>query len=354
MPCQLRIFVLGALRLERPDGTPIAFPGAKAGAALACLSAAPAQRMARSQLVDLLWSDLPSTSAARHALRQCLLRLRAALGPAADGIGADADDLWLEQDLVEIDLVALRHALGTEGGDEVRQLSDAVGQGFCCGLEIGGDAFEDWLRQQRLEADRLCAVLHERAAEAFAARGQMDQAIGAAQRRVAVGIYDEAAHAALISLNMRAGRRHAAVAARDACITLFRRDLDLVPQAHLDQAMQTPIAAPISRHAQASDPALPFLPVPRRARPKASLSVALAALAALLLIDAPAQAPAPVASDRADPSAMVAWISAAAAKSPAVAAGGLSTVLSDEARRDGIRTMLEGDVKHAMLYPVGC
>lgn len=353
MPGQLRIFVLGATRFEFSDGTPLAFPGPKAAAVLACLAASPSLRAARSDLVGLLWGDSRSTPAARHALRQCLLRLRAGLGEAADLLGADAESVWLEADCVRIDLVEARQALQDHDMRRIRDFSASIGATFCDGLEVKTREFEDWMRQQRPEAERLCALLHDRASAALADAGRLDEALLAAHRRVAVEPYEESAHAALVSLYLRAGRRQAAVQARDACIALFRRDLDIEPGIALPPA-QTPKADPPRFSPEG-------LPAPALARPQPGAAIRaglLGVFAAAFLIhggaDETRRAPKAEAGSTAT---MTPWITAGAAKAvPRGRSGGAVQGQGDPdgARQAAVRKMLEGDANYAMLYPVGC
>ncbi|MBU3031838.1 AfsR/SARP family transcriptional regulator [Paracoccus marinaquae] len=354
MPSQLRIFVLGAARFERSDGMALAFPGPKAAAVLACLAASPSLRMARTELVGLLWGDLSSTSAARHALRQCLLRLRGALGDAADLLGADAESLWLEESRVEIDLMAVRAALKDRDGPRIRDLSASVGGTFCDGLEVKAPEFEDWLRQRRSDAERLCALLHDRAAAELAAVGRMTEALEAAHRRVAVEPYEETAHAALFALCLRAGRRQAAVRARDACIELFRRDLDIRPGVESWPSLTPLVDQP--RLPATIPPSRLYATMPRGNLIRAGL-LGVFAIAFLL----PGSPEAPLGVPEADVTAapaMQPWITAASAKAMRqVGTGGAARedeADADMVSRTAVRKMLEGDTDYAMLYPVGC
>ncbi|MFQ8433480.1 AfsR/SARP family transcriptional regulator, partial [Amaricoccus sp. W119] len=117
-----RISLLGEPRLTDPDGLVLATPGPKAMALLACLASAPGMRLSRSALVELLWADARSTSAARHALRQCLVRLRAHMGAAGRALAADDGAVWLEPDLVAVDL----EMLAASTRDEVVATSLAI------------------------------------------------------------------------------------------------------------------------------------------------------------------------------------------------------------------------------------
>ena len=348
LSCQLRISLLGTPRFELADGRPVTGLGPKAVAVLACLAVQPGQRLGRSDLVGLIWADLTSSSAARHALRQCLLRLRVALGPGAVALGADGDALWLESGRFRSDLYEVRQALAGKDDAWLCDLSPRVSGEFCAGLEAKSAVFEDWLRQQRQVADGLCAQLHARAAMICAAAGALPQAIDAAHRRLSVEPYEEAAHAALIALLIQAGRRQAAVDAREACMALFKRDLGVLPGPLVQQA---PLADPVP----AALPEVIARPARRLSggsRGAIAASVLAALTASFLMQHGPDVADPVAAVDRPAAPAPQAWITAAATKQapePGSAAAG-----QDAALRLSIGKMLEGDVNHAMLYPVGC
>lgn len=323
------------------------FPGPKAAALLICLAAAPSCRVARGALVRLLWADLDSTSSARHALRQCLLRLRGSLGAAADVIGADPEMIWLDRESVQIDLVAVRQAIRDGDAARICDLSASTGGVFCDGLDLTAHEWEDWVRSERQKAERLCAALHQMASAELAVQGRTDEALAAANRRVRAEPYEEAAHAALVALNMQSGRRQAAVQARVACIELFRRDLGVVPGESLRSAMR-----PVD-----SVRSLPVTAVPARqqARPRANVAV-YASLAAAMIVATLSQR----GLDHADPGraddpsyVMQPWITAAAAKASSSEGQDRSSERLEGLQSD-VRKMLEGDTNYAMLYPVGC
>lgn len=346
--------MLGAPRFERADGASVSGLGPKAISVLACLVSASTQRMGRSDLVGLIWADLSSSPAARHALRQCLLRMRIALGPAAVALGADGDSLWLEPGRWCSDLGEIRQALADDDPARLGKLSAAVeGGGFCAGLDANGGPFEHWLRQRRHEADELCAQLHARAATVLLAQGATQQAIDAAYRRLAIQPYDEGAHADLIALLMQAGRRQAAVDARNACMELFDRDLGICPDPMVQRALATAPAKSVLRQQFRPDARWQ-----RRSGRAAAIALVLASLTSGLLmragpdrIAADADAPMATAEQSPDP-APQAWITAASVRQ--MPASGATPAVADDDLRRSIGKMLEGDRDHARLYPVGC
>lgn len=347
----LRLSLLGEPCLTTSGGRVLARPGPKGLALLACLATAPDLRMGRATLADLLWSDAPSTSAARHALRQCLVRLRAQLGDAAGVLVADDDSVWLDPDLVSLDIIDARTALQSGACDAIAALSRTIGGRFCAGLDLGLAGFEAWLRDRQREYDQLCADLHGMAAATLAEDGDGAAAIAAARRRLAVEPFQDDAHAALIALCIGFGRRQEAAAAHAACHDLFRRELGAAPASQVDEALRTA--------ARAHHAALPLRlrPAPDARRPVfGAFAAGLAAAAALF------QLLGPWSGDQASEPArnqMSIWVSAAEAGSAQAAtfpdpAANPPKERANDQSQTAMRRMLEGDTDYAMLYPAGC
>lgn len=347
--------VLGEPCLTTPGGRVRARPGPKGWALLACLAMAPDLRMGRAALAALLWSDAMSTSAARHALRQCLLRLKAQLGPAAQVLGADDDAVWLDRSRVSVDVIEVQAALraGTPGA--LVAASRATGGRFCAGLDVGLAEFEDWLRDRQRDCDRLCADLHGKAAAILAERGDGDGAIAAARRRLECEPYQDDAHAALIALCIRFGRRQEATLAHAACHQLYRKDLCVPPAPEVDDALRLPV--PASR-ALAARP----LPVGSGSGSRSGLpalrafAAGVAAAAVLFQVTGPWR-PDQTATPRSGE--MSIWVGPApanAAQGAAFgnAAAGSSGKGANDHSQIAIRRMLDGDTEYAMLYPAGC
>lgn len=351
----LHLSLLGEPRLTAPCGRVLAMPGPKAMAVLASLASADGMRMSRAAMAGRVWGDAASSPAARHALRQCLVRLRGQLGDAARILGADDGAVWLEADLVAVDLDEIRDAMQAGDATAIVAQSGAVRGRFCAGLDIGAPDFDVWLRARQGEHDRLCAELHGRAAAILAERDG-EAAVAAARRRIEAEPFQDDAHAALIALLCAQGRRQAAADAHEACHLLFRDELGVAPAPDVDAALATPVPALPSRGPAAlTGPGPP--PPPARHRVAAAFFAGLAAAVLLLEIPASRQgAPAPAAPQREVPL----WVGAAAA-SPA--RGGMDAAEfgyrsssleenGDDGDDDGGGDGRETD--YAMLYPPGC
>ncbi|WP_171060780.1 BTAD domain-containing putative transcriptional regulator [Poseidonocella sp. HB161398] len=344
--CLLQIQLLGEPRLAGPGGAPIALPGPKQLGLLACLAAAPGRRRGRAALAQLLWDDAASTAAARHALRQCLLRLRTQLGAAAGAIGTDDADIWLEPGRAEIDLALLGAA--EEDAAAVLDAAAAIRGGFCDGLDAGGRAFEAWLRAERSSCDRASARLLGRAARLLEERGAAEEAIAAARQRLDFAPFEDAAHADLIALCARLGQRQAAAEAHAACLCLYDRELGVAPGPEVAAALRVPAAPrpPLARPVQG-------LPAPDAPRAALRGFAAGAGLAALLFQAAATLPPGPpVPAER---SAVALWVSAASA-SPGTAVPRIDPSEGGDHDQSwsALYTETGRDAPPAFPYPAGC
>jgi len=347
----LRLSFLGEPRLQAQDGQVLATPGPKGLGLLGCLATAPEFRMCRTTLVELLWAEASSTPAARHALRQCLVRLKSQLGDAAGVLVADDDAVWLNPDLVSIDLAELRSALQTGARRAIPELSLMVRGRFCASLEVGLTEFDTWLRDRQREYDQLCADLHAKAAAIHAERGEGPAAIAAARRRLECEPFQDDAHAALIALCIAFGRRQEAATAHKDCYDLFAKELGVAPASQVDRALTTTGSAchvPLSVPEQVAPIARPSV--------LGAFSAGLAGAAALFHLLGPWDGSQ---SSEPDRKQMSIWVSPASAASIQQARFTGSLASSPEEVLDGssqtaMRPMLKGDTDYAMLYPAGC
>lgn len=120
---RLTLTIHGPFAAETQTG-PVGKIGRRGQALLAYLALEPRRRASRSAAMTLLWGDR-SDEQARASLRQELATLKKALPEGT--LMADRTDIWLEDT-----------ALAPGGSGEI-----------LAGLDLPGEAFEDWLRQAR-------------------------------------------------------------------------------------------------------------------------------------------------------------------------------------------------------------
>lgn len=133
--CALFLDLAGPLCLSDAHGADFTPKSRKAQGILALIGTSPCLRRSRIWLQDKLWSECgPEQSAA--CLRQCLLRIRSALGEQADFLKTEKG--WIAFDPARV--IVRSESLRPDLGGEVE---------FLEGLDIRDPEFEDWLRDQR-------------------------------------------------------------------------------------------------------------------------------------------------------------------------------------------------------------
>lgn len=134
---QIRISVLGPLRIEADDGSSLAPKGAKNQALVALLALSPEMSRSRRWLEDKLWSQFGPEQASAN-LRQALSKLRNALGPHAGLLIADRNTVALAEQQISVDL--------RDDGLPLEQRSELLE-----GLDARDPEFEEWLRMERAD-----------------------------------------------------------------------------------------------------------------------------------------------------------------------------------------------------------
>jgi len=138
---RLRIKTIGSVRITRFDGADLTPRGRKARAIFALLAMATDYSRSRTWLQDKLWGEQDAQKGAA-SLRQSLTEIRRTLGKDAAILIADKHSVELDRAAIEIDLHHITPDLAEQVIAENLELFE--------GLDIGEEAFEAWLREQRL------------------------------------------------------------------------------------------------------------------------------------------------------------------------------------------------------------
>jgi DNA-binding SARP family transcriptional activator/Flp pilus assembly protein TadD len=200
----IRAEFLSGFHLRDASGAALEVPVAKARALFAYLALNSGRTHRRAFVGDLLW-DAPSDRHARQSLRRCLWDLRAALGPAGDGVLlVDDTQIGIAPDAVEVDVLAFRHLVSN--GDCIAAAGMLGGQELLTGLEIDVEPYDDWLRQERHCHAEMIADVCLAAAERLVTLGRLDKARTLAERCLRCDPHCEEAHRLLIELYFQSGR----------------------------------------------------------------------------------------------------------------------------------------------------
>ncbi|SDL01248.1 DNA-binding transcriptional activator of the SARP family [Nocardioides sp. YR527] len=218
------IAVLGPTVVVR-DGAPLDVPD-QVGLLLRRLALEPGERVARDELLDLLWPELTSEAAGRR-MAQLLRRLRALVAPIV--VTQEGSTLRLDASADELDLVRFRELVES---DDVDALTEAVRlwRGRPEGFEQA-----PWL-SGAVEDEYVAVVLSwaSRAAE----EGQVIEALPVVGELARLRPLDEPLWAAYVKTLAAAGRQAEALAAYDTARKALAEELGLDPSPVLEDVHQ--------------------------------------------------------------------------------------------------------------------
>ena len=285
----LTLTFLGTFHVTYDDQVLTAFATDKARGLLAFLAVETGRPHSRAALAGLLWPDQPEERA-RQSLRQTLLYVRQALGPAADRLQVDRDVVELRLDADDqVDV-----AVFTRLSDTCRRHSHRRGDGclpclrrhealaalyqgeFLAGFYVdNSDRFEEWavlkrewLHRQAIESIDALTGTYER-------RGDLRAAREMAHRHVALEPWSEEAHRALMALMAREGNRSGALAQFEVCRRALAAELGVEPTAQT-QALRDAIQRGEGASPPSAPTPLPLSPPVGRASELAELAEILA------------------------------------------------------------------------------
>ncbi len=229
MSRMLSLKLLGPFQVEGPPG--LKLPTRKVEA-LAAFLALPAGRLHhRSELAELLWGSRDETHA-RHSLRQALSCLRQALAHAEiSAVVADGDTVGFDPAAVRTDMAQLSAILEDGSPHSLSGLSELWRGDLLAGMDIREEAFEDWLRSQRIRVREGALEGFLRLLEGQSREGATLAAIETARAILKLDPTHEATHRRLMDLYVSRNRRNHALRQYRDCAAILRRELDIAPSA---------------------------------------------------------------------------------------------------------------------------
>lgn len=141
-PVAFSMFLFGPFTVQGLDGQDLTPKSRKSRAILAMLAVAPRGSRSRVWLRDKLWSDRGEDQASA-SLRQALLDIRSALGPAAAHL-VSADKHTVSLDLAALQIDALDALKPTAAKSAFGQTEN-----FLEGIDVRDPEFEEWLTLER-------------------------------------------------------------------------------------------------------------------------------------------------------------------------------------------------------------
>ena len=230
---QLSVNLLGEFAV-RLDNKPVTnFYSDKVRALLAYLTVEHGQAHSRSKLAGLLWPNYPEKQA-RQSLRQVLMHLRKALHDTKSDpplILANRHTIQFNPSVTfHSDIADFEEALNKAGGAAAAVA--AYHGDFLDGFFLtDSPEFDDWVLMQRetlrsdvLAAFNLVVAQHEQ-------RGELPQAVKAAQQWLSLEPWQEEAHRALMRVYFAQGDQAAALAQYANCETALHEVIGIEPTA---------------------------------------------------------------------------------------------------------------------------
>jgi predicted ATPase/DNA-binding SARP family transcriptional activator len=247
----------------------------KARSLVKLLALAPARRLHREQLLELLWPDLAPEAAGNnlrttlHVARRMLERGPAAPSPALAARGEllalyPDHPVWIDVAAFEEAAVAARRSADPQ---RYRQATALYG-----GELLPEDRYEEWASDRRETLRQLWLALLRELAALDEERGQPREAIDVLQQLTAAEPADEPAHVALMRLYAQTGQRLQALRQYQHLRGALQQELDVEPDPASTRlyeeiltgriAVVPPAAEPADAHAEAGRPAAPRFHLP--------------------------------------------------------------------------------------------
>jgi DNA-binding SARP family transcriptional activator len=227
---KIRISLLGVPRVER-DGSPVTLPRRRTRALLFFLAAEPGPHT-RNELTELCWPAL-TLSKGRRQLSDALSDLKRALG--SEVVTADVDTVaWAgppaDVALQESRIAAGIRATGKDAATNLVSAADLFGGGFLAGFSLeDSESFQEWLEERRTRVTFDVSDALSRAARTFLDAGDIDGAIDAARRGIALDSLREDLWRLLMESHAARGDGESALQEYRRCREVLKRELGLAP-----------------------------------------------------------------------------------------------------------------------------
>jgi len=258
---QLNVRLFGSMQLLRGDQPLTNFGSNKVRALFAYLVLESSRPHQRRKLAAFLWPEIPETNALSN-LRYCLSNLRKVLWDRStqppyllitpqtvqfnphSHYHLDAAEFEVQSTLSQqnpLDFVSLINAADLYQGQFM--------EGFSIPDSI---PFEEWMVLNRERFDRLAYEVLSRLASYYELIGEFGQAIGCAQRQIAMDPWREEVHRLIMRCLYFSGQRSAAIAQYESCCNALTEDLDISPwpdtenlyKAICEETLSAPLSPP--------------------------------------------------------------------------------------------------------------
>ncbi|MBP8056634.1 MAG: tetratricopeptide repeat protein [Chloroflexi bacterium] len=262
----LHLALFGPFHLTTTGGATITLATDKVRGLLAYLATEADRPHRREALAGLFWPDMPDEQA-RNNLRLSLHRLRQALDAVVPGVSESLFEV--NRHVVQLhtagltrDIQEFQQALFSCETHEHAQLESCVHclprletaaalyQGeFLAGFSLAeGETFEDWLLMQREFWHQKALLTLHTLTEMLARRGEVEAALRAAQRQLALDPFYEPAYRQAMHVQALHGLRPQALSLYEQCRQLLADELGVAPDpetTHLWQKIKEGTLQPV-------------------------------------------------------------------------------------------------------------
>src|SRR3954452_22956605 len=205
----------------------------RAAAVVTLLALEPGHRLHREQLLDTLWPDLDTGSAAnnlRGALHHARSGLEQAGAPPGTFLPHDGDTVLLgPPDAVEVDVETFTQEVSRAWQSADPEVAARAAELYAGDL-LPNDPYEDWATARREGLRVSYLTLLTRLAGLHEEHGELAQAIAVCERMLQTDPLDEAAHVRLMRLHTRMGHPQLALSQFAQLQSLLDRELGTVPE----------------------------------------------------------------------------------------------------------------------------
>jgi TolB-like protein/DNA-binding SARP family transcriptional activator len=222
-----RLSLLGRFELTGPDGA-VDLGSKKLAGLLAFLACTAPEPQARERLKTLLWGS-HFDEQARQNLRKALSRLRGELGDEV--LVTEGERVSLAPNAIACD-VGQFEALARDGGKKALAEAMRIYKGpLLADLVIADEPWVEWVQTQRQRLENLALDAMVRLGEQELQAGNLEPALDAAERAIAINNLREDAHRLVLRALAGAGRKSDALKHYEHVAALFKRELNVEPDA---------------------------------------------------------------------------------------------------------------------------
>jgi DNA-binding SARP family transcriptional activator/tetratricopeptide (TPR) repeat protein len=221
---------LGGFRLQDGAGAEIKIGPRKGRALLAYLALRAGETQSRETLAALLWEEADG-DLARTSLRQALAAVRKCLPDSAQAaLRTDGESVAIDPAVLDIDVTSFQRAVAAGTRTALQEAAAHYRGDLLNGFDIRSPAFDEWVSSERAALRRQACEALQKLTSLCAASEDVNGALTAATRLVALEPLNEAAHRAVMEQQARRNAYAEALRQYRVCRETLERELGVAPE----------------------------------------------------------------------------------------------------------------------------